>query len=284
MERIMAFICLLLWFPMGLNAQQKPRLIVRADDLGSFASANQAILLTVDQGITTSVELMMNCAWTPEALNLLKEYPNLDVGVHLMITSEWDNYKWRPLTQAPSISDSLGFFYSFINPNLLAPGRAIQEHPWNLADIEREFRAQIEMAKATVPQVSHISTHMLCGIWDEDVKTMLDRLAKEYKLPQDFDYNIELFPIDSFDKSAELQTKISRFIDALDLLEPTKTYLFVEHPGLDVDEMETVGHEGYRNVRKDRSDITKILTHPLVRQKIKDLGIELTDFKQTRLK
>lgn len=44
MERIIAFICLLLWFPMGLNAQQKPRLIVRADDLGSFASANQAIL------------------------------------------------------------------------------------------------------------------------------------------------------------------------------------------------------------------------------------------------
>ena len=46
----------------------------------------------------------------------------LDIGVHLAITSEWDNVKWRPMTPAPSLRDADGYFYPMICPNKNYPG------------------------------------------------------------------------------------------------------------------------------------------------------------------
>ena len=60
-----------------------------------------------------------------EAVRLLKENPGLDVGVHLALTSEWDNVKWRPLTAAPSIVDEDGYLMPMVQPRAGAkPGRA----------------------------------------------------------------------------------------------------------------------------------------------------------------
>lgn len=44
-------------------------------------------------------------------------------------------------------------------------------------------------------------------------------------------------------------------------------------------EMENVGHEGYRNVKMDRSDVSKILSSQQVIDKVKFLEIELIDFQ-----
>jgi len=81
------------------------RLLVRGDDMGSFASANQACLNAATKGIVRSIEVMTPCAWFPEAAKLLNENPAIDVGVHLILTSEWSNCKWRPLTYAPSLHE-----------------------------------------------------------------------------------------------------------------------------------------------------------------------------------
>jgi len=262
--------------------QQAAKLIIRSDDIGSFSAANQAIIETYNNGITTSVELMINCPWAPEAIKLLEQNPDLDVGIHLMITSEWENCKWRPLTAAKSIVDEFGNFYSFIYPNKDVPEASIQEHEWKLEDIETEFRAQIELAKKMLPRISHISTHMGCGNWNKEVKEMLVKLSKEYNIPQDQDYKIKMFPNLELNKKLNVEAKIKAFVSALEQLKNREVYLFVEHPGLDVSEMENVGHEGYRNVRQDRSDVTKILLNSQVKEKIKALGIELVDFKSLR--
>lgn len=262
--------------------QNSPKLIIRSDDIGSFNAANQAIIETYKNGITTSVELMVNCPWAVEAVKMLEENPNLDVGVHLMITSEWENCKWRPLTPAKSIVDEYGNFFSFIYPNKDVPNASIQEHPWKLEDIEKEFRAQIELARKMIPRISHISTHMGSGNWNPQVKKMVEKLSKEYNLPQDQDYIFEMFPNLDLKSKASVEDKIIAFLAALDELKDGKTYLFVEHPGLDVSEMENVGHEGYRNVREDRSDVTKILLDPRIKEKIQNLGIQLVDFKSLK--
>lgn len=262
-----------------LFAQKPPQLIVRSDDIGSFNAANLAIIETYNNGITSSVELMVNCPWAPEAVKMLNENPKLDVGVHLMITSEWENCKWRPLTAAKSLVDEFGNFFSFIYPNPKVPNASIQEHQWKLAEIEAEFRAQIELAKKMLPRISHISTHMGCGNWNDEVKAMLVRLSKEYNLPQDMDYEFKMFPNLDLKSKANVEDKIQAFLKGLEELKENEVYLFVEHPGLDVSEMENVGHEGYRNVREDRSDVTKILIDPRIKAKIKELGIELTDFQ-----
>ena len=94
-----------------------PRLIVRADDMGSFRAANIACLKGYQQGIETSIEVMAVTSWFPEAARLLKENPGIDVGLHLTFTSEWENVKWRPLTHCPSHCDENGYFLPMKTPN-----------------------------------------------------------------------------------------------------------------------------------------------------------------------
>ena len=57
-----------------LCAQERPRLIVRADDMGSFRSANIACLEGYKSGIETSIEVMVVTAWFPEAVRLLRTF------------------------------------------------------------------------------------------------------------------------------------------------------------------------------------------------------------------
>lgn len=94
----------------GWGQTEGPNLIIRADDMGSFRAANIACIEGYKNGIETSIEVMAVTPWFPEAAKLLRENPGVDVGLHLTITSEWDNIKWRPLTHCPSLIDSNGYF------------------------------------------------------------------------------------------------------------------------------------------------------------------------------
>ena len=47
--------------------QNNPRLIIRADDMGSFRAANIACMEGYKNGIETSIEVMVVTAWFPEA-------------------------------------------------------------------------------------------------------------------------------------------------------------------------------------------------------------------------
>jgi len=57
-----------------------PRLIIRADDMGSSRAANIACMQTATDGITTSIEVMVVCPWFPEAVKRLYDNPTIDVG------------------------------------------------------------------------------------------------------------------------------------------------------------------------------------------------------------
>lgn len=86
------------------------RLIVRVDDAGFSWAANIGCLRACTDGIARSVEVMMPCAWTAHAAQLFGAHPQIDIGIHLTLTSEWDAVKWRPLTQATSLTDAQGSF------------------------------------------------------------------------------------------------------------------------------------------------------------------------------
>lgn len=61
----------------------KPRLLVRSDDMASSHAANKACIDVVKNGISRSVEIMVPCAWFFEAVQMLKQNPGIDIGVHL---------------------------------------------------------------------------------------------------------------------------------------------------------------------------------------------------------
>lgn len=261
-----------------------PELVIRIDDMGAFHSVNKASVATYRDGIAKSVEVMPVAAWFPEAVKMLKENPGLDVGLHLTLTSEWENVKWRPLTHCPSLTDKDGYFYPMIKPNPNYPGQALTEHEWDIREIEQEFRAQIEAALQNIPQLSHLTGHMASTAFSKEVNELTLRLAKEYNLScidrmdSDKEYNFQYIGYTGPNKT--LQDKESSFLASLEKLEAGKRYLFLDHPAYADDEMATVFHIGYENVAEDRQGVTDLLTSPRVKQAIEERGIRLIDINQ----
>lgn len=261
------------------QTSQDIKLIVRGDDMGFSHSGNLALIKSYREGIESSIEVIVPSPWFPEAVSMLAENPGIDVGVHLALTSEWDLVKWRPMTEAKSIRDVDGYFYPMVNPNKNYPLRSLKEVKWDLNEIEKEFRAQIETCLRKIPRTSHISSHMGCTRLDPVIHEMTKRLANEYHLI----YESENYPFlraNYQGPSGQTAEKIESFIQMLAQLQPGKTYCFVDHPGLDDPELRAISHVGYENVAMDRQGVTDLFTSKKVRDFIKSRGIQLIGYRE----
>ena len=267
-----------------IGQETHPRLIVRADDMGSFRAANIACLKGYTEGIESSIEVMVVTAWFPEAARLLRENPGIDVGLHLTLTSEWENVKWRPLTHCPSLTDENGYFLPMMTPSKAYPGKAILENKWDIREVEQEARAQIELALKNIPQISHISGHMGSTGFDPQVVALMKKLSEEYHLPvvdrvsamEEYGFSYKGYE----GPSKSYAEKEASFLKMLDTLEPGKSYMFIDHPALDNEEMQTVGHVGYEQVAMDRQGVTDLFTSAKVKQAIEQKGIELISYNE----
>ncbi len=255
-----------------------PRLIIRADDMGFAHAGNEAILKSYRDGVATAVEVIVPSPWFPEAVKMLNAHTNVDVGVHLALTSEWDNVKWRPVSHCPSLTDADGYFWPMVFPNRNYPGRSISENKWRIEDIEKELRAQIELARKHVPRISHVSAHMGCVMIRPEVRALAQRLCAEHGLL--FETGTNAIKSASYagprGTSAE---KIESFIRMIEGLEPGRTYLFVDHPGLDTPELRAIHHLGYENVAEDRQGVTDTMTSARVKGAIAAKGVRLIGYR-----
>lgn len=262
---------------------QKTRLVVRMDDMGAFHAANTACVEGYKNGIGTTVEVIAVASWFPEAVKMLKKNPLLDVGLHVVLTSEWENVKWRPLTQCPSLVDDNGYFYPMMSSNTNYPNQALKENKWKLEEVEKELRAQIELTLKNIPQLTHITGHMGAVSFDDEVLKMAHRVAKEYDLSfvygddQKAKYGVKYVSYIGSNKSEE---KEASFIKMLESLEKGSTNIFVDHPMNQSPEVETVGHIGYEWVAEDRQGVLNVLTSEKVRSKVAELNIDLINYNQ----
>jgi predicted glycoside hydrolase/deacetylase ChbG (UPF0249 family) len=269
---------------LAADRTTKPiRLIVRGDDMGFSHSGNLALIKCYREGIQSSIEVIAPSPWFPEAARLLMEKENtgIDVGVHLALTSEWDNVKWRPLTHCPSLVDADGHFFPMVRPNKNYPGRSLVENKWKLEEIEREFRAQIELVRKHVPRVSHVSGHMGCSTLAPEVKAMTSRLTKELGVGIDLD-TLGVKSVRYIGPRTTAAEKLTSFLKTLESLEPGGSYLFVDHPGLDTPELRAISHLGYEDVASDRQGVTDTWTHPRVKAFIKERGIQLIGYRDLK--
>jgi predicted glycoside hydrolase/deacetylase ChbG (UPF0249 family) len=250
-------------------AKSEIRLIARADDMGVAQSINEGCIAAYKKGIVTSVEVIVNGPWFLDAVRLLKDNPKLDVGVHLTLTSEWDRMKWRPLTQAPSLVDADGYFF----PTTRALTDAGPKHD----EVERELRAQIDMARRSLGnRISHVSAHMGAATATPELKALTAKLAKEYKLRT----GEELKPAPPFgDRTMSSDQRESALEKVLEKLQPGD-WLLVEHPGFDTPETLALGHKGYENVARDRSNVRRAFTSEAVLKVVKSRGIKLIGYNE----
>jgi len=127
-------------------------IIINADDFGMCHAANSAIVELLDGGGADSATIMVPCAWSPEALAFAASRTDLDIGVHLVLTSEWRRYRWRPLTgTATTLVDADGFF----PPDVVSVEELASE-----ADVEAEITAQLQAALDAGVDVTHLDNHM----------------------------------------------------------------------------------------------------------------------------
>jgi predicted glycoside hydrolase/deacetylase ChbG (UPF0249 family) len=251
--------------------------------MGFSHSANEALIKTYKEGILTSIEVIAPSPWFPEAAKYLQQNPQIDVGLHFAVSSEWDNVKWRPLSDAPSLRNDDGYFYPMTFPNKHYPAQSVVENAAALKDIEKELRAQLALALKYIPRLSHISGHMGSISLSGEVKEMSKRVAEEFNLTlvdggRDNVFNAEYIWFDSRNMSTD--QRIDAFITKLDELKPGHTYVYVEHPGMANDELKAIHHIGYENVAQDRQAVTDMLTSEKLKEAIVRRGIRLVSYKE----
>ena len=152
-------------------------LIIHADDLGLSHSTNSAVINAFDKGGITSGSIMVPCPWFPEIAAFAKNNPSADIGIHLTLTSEWENYKFGPVTSSefvPSLQNKEGYFY----PTVEEFGKNA-----NPAEVEKELRAQIDRAIAFGIQPTHLDNHMGSVMVNPAFYQILLKLGHEYHIP-----------------------------------------------------------------------------------------------------
>ena len=153
-------------------------LILNADDFGMYPAINEAILHSLTDGVVRSTTLMVPCPGATEAMRTLGDHPEIAFGVHLTVICELATHRWGPLTprdRVPSLVDETGSFFSNDRrEDLLA--RA------DLAEVEIEFRAQIDAVVAAGLAPTHLDWHCLHDGGRADIFDLTLGLAREYGL------------------------------------------------------------------------------------------------------
>lgn len=129
-------------------------LIINGDDYGLNYSVNAAVQQLLVNGSISSTTLMMPCAWAREAALWSASNPQYDVGVHFTFTSEWENYKWGPVTRHSDVSSLVtteGYFHN--NCKHFEQGASPSQ-------VSLELSSQVEMALNLGVKPTHADSHM----------------------------------------------------------------------------------------------------------------------------
>ncbi|WP_341955422.1 polysaccharide deacetylase family protein [Microbacterium sp. LWH13-1.2] len=240
-----------LGLPPGARA-----VIINADDFGMCHAANTAIVQLLEAGRIDSTTVMVPCAWAPEALAFAASRTDLDVGVHLVLTSEWTDYRWRPLTgTGTSLVDTAGYFP--------AGALEVEEHA-STGDVAAEIAAQLQAALDAGVDVTHLDNHMgsVYGLLTgRDFLGPVFELAARHGLPFRLPRSIE-----GTGDDAALQSKLTEASAAADAFGVVIIDRLWSHP------FEEVPGESYEQVRDGfiallravPAGVTEIYLHPMV--------------------
>ncbi|UUZ84851.1 polysaccharide deacetylase family protein [Paenibacillus sp. P26] len=129
-------------------------LIINADDFGMCHATNAGVRQLLTEELISSATVMMPCAWSKEATAWAAAHPKYNVGVHLTLTSEWQQYKWGPVTREGGISSLIDGEGYFPRSDL-----EVEQHA-DPAEVRKELTAQIELALRMGLDPTHLDNHM----------------------------------------------------------------------------------------------------------------------------
>ncbi len=273
------FIIALTTLPLLLHAQtdktKSPQveILIRCDDIGMCHAVNMAIKEVLDTGLPISTSVMFACPWYQEAVEILKAYKNVSVGIHLTLNAEWKNYRWGPVagrSAVPSLVDKEGFFF---------PSRAtlFANNP-TLEDIERELRAQIERALRTGLSIDYVDYHMGAAVQTPETRAIVEKLAREYNLG--ISRYFGEVDVEGW-YAAPIEGKRDTLLQRVRTVEPGATKLFVFHVGLETPEMDALvdlNPFGPKDMSRHREAELRALLSPEFRSLLNERNIRLKTY------
>lgn len=254
-----------------------PRLIIRLDDIGFCHAANMAAERILKQGVCSSISVIVNTPWLDEAVEILSRHPEVSVGVHLTLNAEWREYRWGPVlpfNEVPSLVDADGKFF---------PSRkALFANDPRTAEVEKELRAQIELARRKGLRLSYVDYHMGAAMSTRELQEVVERLAAEFKLGIS-QYFGETYLPTVF--SAPPESKLHEAVRIIEGVTEPKLYLFVCHPGVNTPEMAAMtdlNPTGVKPMAKHRQAETDLLCSEEFKTALKRRKIQLTNYEALR--
>lgn len=252
-------------------------LIVRGDDMGMTHTCNLAIQKNFKEGILTCASVIVPSPWFEEAARMCGEHPEWCIGVHLTLNSEWSGYRWKPVVpydEVASLVNEDGYFYPTTEAFLAASPE--------LKDVEKELRAQMELALKRGIDVQYIDTHMDTARSTPELREIVLNICQDYDLPlsrESQEQQMSIYNIPYNEKGKALAEQLKQLESGL--------WLLVVHPGLDTLEeraLVDISPEGLPDVALNRAAITAALTSKSIKRIIEERGIQLTDYRKLRKK
>jgi chitin disaccharide deacetylase len=160
---------------LGFDAQDRV-VIIHADDIGMCQATLSAFAELVDAGLVSSGSVMVPCPWFPEAATWCRNYPAVDIGVHLTLTCEWEGYRWGPLSTRDPASGLLGEEGHF---------HRRRQSLWQQASphaVRVEMQTQVERARKAGLDLTHLDCHMFAAM-EERFMPHYIRLGYDHGLP-----------------------------------------------------------------------------------------------------
>jgi predicted glycoside hydrolase/deacetylase ChbG (UPF0249 family) len=152
-------------------------ILLHLNEMGMCYETNAAVRSILEAGPARSASAMAPCPWFADAAAWCARHPDADVGLELTITSEWENYRWRPVAGDALVA------------TLLDPDRFFWRTPTQIMvnaaaeDVEHELLAQINYAKSLGMRPSHLTTHLGALVTRPDLIEVYLRVARQQWIP-----------------------------------------------------------------------------------------------------
>ncbi len=237
---------------LGFSADDRV-VIMHGDDIGMCQASIQAYEDLFNFGTLTTGAVMVPCPWFPAAADLQRRIPKADLGAHLVLTSEWQFYRWRPLTARlteSTLVDAEGFF----------PRTDLEVHERGDADeAMSELEAQIQRALAFGIDLTHADMHMAAISHPKFIPGYIQLITK-YKLPPLIPHgNAEMYRSFGVDESTyELIVAMTAYLEGQSI--PMVDYA----TGLPLDAPDRQFELAKKMVSELKPGLTHFLLHPSI--------------------
>lgn len=239
------------------------KLIVNADDFGYCEGVNQGIISAHKNGIVKSCTIMTGMPGFEQAVELLKENPELGCGVHMTLSC------YKPVLDThKTLVDENGYFFRRITED--------KAKEFDLEELYIEWCAQIEKAKSNGVQITHLDSHHHVHTL-EIFKPVVQKILKKYDLPirGGFEYELDydkIVPVIGSFYSKNVSSEY--FEDNLDELKKYEVVDLMSHPAF-VDSFLSKS----TSYSVERTTEHEILTSIELNKFLEDNNIEITNYR-----